>query len=109
MSPYVILNAISIISISFQKAIREKIPLQKSRGRRELIDCFKKGIGLLGLDEFDDLFDANFGLLAAEADGDDIAFLYIGGSFGHLIVDGDPPAVAGFGGNGAPLDQAANF
>lgn len=73
------------------------------------VDGFKHGVGLFRLDELDDLFDAHLGLLSAEADADDIAFLDIGGGFGDFIVDGDAAAVASLGGNRAPLDQAADF
>ena len=69
-----------------------------------LVDRFKHRVGLFRLNELDDLFDAHLGLLAAESDADHIAFLDIGGCFGDLIVDGDPPAVAGLGGDSTPLD-----
>ena len=74
-----------------------------------LVDGFKHCVRLFRLDELDNLFDAHFRLLTAEPDADDITFLDIGGGFGNLIVDGDAAAVAGLGGDRAPLDQAADF
>lgn len=74
-----------------------------------LVYRFKHGVCFLCFDEINNFKNSDFRLLFSETNADNIPFFDIGGSFCHLIVDGDSSAVAGIGGNGAPLDEAADF